>query len=106
MKTNYEIALGEFMPSFRAAAARLMVSKYGISQQRAAELLEITQASVSKYVSGSSPKTARGTWGRAGEELVDLFVRQLMENYEVDAQKAMCTACQRYHRFNCSIMVK
>ena len=37
MQTNYEIALNEFMPAFRAAAARLMVSKYGIRQQKTAE---------------------------------------------------------------------
>ena len=106
MKTNYEIALGEFMPAFRAKAARLMVSKYGISQQRSAELLELTQAAISKYVSGKYSQRVRSAAVSIDDSLVDSFVRRVVGSAEKEAQKTVCSACQKYHKYECSIMIK
>ncbi|HUC38645.1 MAG TPA: helix-turn-helix domain-containing protein [Candidatus Acidoferrum sp.] len=106
MQTNYEMAFNEFMPAFRAAAARLMTGKYGISQQQAAHLLEITQASISKYVNGRYSEAVKGTEAAINDNLVDGFVKQVVADHERDAQKAMCKACQRFNRFDCAIMIK
>lgn len=106
MQTNYEIALNEFMPAFRAAAARLMVNKYGLRQQRAAELLEITQASISKYINEKYSQTVKIAEKDISEELVDAFVKRILSDKERGAQGVMCKACQEYHKFGCAIMVK
>ena len=106
MQTNYEIALTEFMPAFRAAAARLMVEKYGIRQQRAAELLEITQASISKYINEKYSRSVKIAEKGISDELVDAFVKQIIDDKERNAQGVMCKACQEHHKFGCAIMVK
>ncbi len=106
MRTNYEIALGEFMPAFRAKAARLMISKYGISQQRAAELLGLTQASISKYVNRHYSDAVKGTESDISDSMVDAFIQEIIGSREKEAQGHMCKACQKYHRFDCAIMVK
>ncbi len=106
MKTDYEIALGEFMPAFRAKVAKLMVSKYRINQQGVAELLEITQASISKYVNGHYSNVVKGAEARINDDVAETFIREIVENHDRNAQRYMCKACQRYHRFDCAITVK
>ena len=106
MQTNYEIAMNEFMPAFRAAAAGLLVKKYGASQQMAALLLEITQASVSKYLNGKYSDAVKGAGTSIDEVLVEEFVSEIVGDHERCAQKAMCRACQKYNSFDCAIMVK
>ncbi|SRR5208283_5112686 len=106
MQTNYEIAMSEFMPAFRVAAAKLMVEKYGITQQMAAHLLEITQASVSKYLNGRYSDVVRGAGTSINSEHVEEFVGEIVKSYERSAQRVMCKACQKYNSFDCTIMVK
>ncbi len=106
MQTNYEMAMGEFMPAFRAAVSELMVKKYGVTQQMTAHLLEITQASVSKYLNGKYSDAVRGAGNLIDGALVEGFVREIVKNHERSAQKAMCRACQKYNSFDCAIMVK
>ena len=106
MQTNYEIALGEFMPAFRAKVAKLMVNKYGISQQKTAGLLEITQASISKYVNDHYSKIVEGIQAEINDDAADAFIKEVVVNHERAAQRHMCKACQRYHKFDCVIMVK
>lgn len=106
MQTDYEIALNEFMPAFRAAAGRLMVTKYGISQQKAASLLNVTQAAISKYINERYSQSIKDAGQRINDEFVDTFVRKMIEEDNRNAQKTMCKACQKYHRFGCAIMIK
>ncbi len=51
-RTDYEDAIYTLMPYFRARASAIMSSKYGITQSGIASMLGITQAAVSKYLSG------------------------------------------------------
>ena len=48
------------IPAFRVAVAKRLVNEYGLSQSRAAALLGVRQASISKYLS-SSPRDGIGT---------------------------------------------
>jgi len=41
------------VPAFRVAVARKLVNEYGLSQSRAAAIVGVRQASVSKYLSSS-----------------------------------------------------
>ncbi len=106
MKTDYEIALGEFVPAFRAKAAKLMISKYGISQQKAAEMLKVTQASVSKYVNDHYSKSVKGIETDISDSAADTFIKELISGKEKEAQRNVCKACQGHHKFDCIIMVK
>lgn len=106
MQTNYEIALGEFMPAFRAKVAKLMVSQYGISQQRTAEMLEVTQASISKYVNDRYSELVKGAEAGINDGMAYAFIEEVLGSHGRDAQRHMCKACQKYHKFDCTIMVK
>lgn len=106
MQTNYEIALNEFMPAFRAAAAEVLTKKYGMGQEKAARLLDVTQASISKYLNGKHSETVRNAFGSINKKHVEEFVAVVVAGHEHAAQRTMCKACQRYNSFDCTIMVK
>jgi predicted transcriptional regulator len=106
MPTDYERAIDEFMPAFRAAASRIMINKYKISQQKAAELLNMTQASISKYINGRYSNSVKDIELGIKDNDVEVFVKYMINKYDRDAQRQMCSACQRYHGFDCAIMVK
>ncbi len=106
MRTNYEIALNEFMPAFRAAAAEMLVNRYGIKQDKAARMLDVTQASISKYLNGKSSRAVHDAGASIDRRHVEEFVARIMSHRDGDAQKAICKACQRYNSFDCTIMVK
>lgn len=55
-----EAASRLIIPAFRVAVARKLVLDYGISQSKAADLVGVKQASVSKYMkSGKSDRVSR-----------------------------------------------
>ena len=64
MKTPCEFWAEEVMPTLRANVARILYSK-GLTQAKIAEHLGITQAMVSKYLTGKYKKLG----GRLGEEI-------------------------------------
>ncbi len=94
------------MPAFRAKVAKLMVSRYGISQQRAAVLLEVTQASISKYMNDQYSKLVKGAETGINDDTAYAFIEEVLGSHDRDAQRHMCKACQKYHKFDCIIMVK
>jgi predicted transcriptional regulator len=106
MPTNYEIAFDEFMPAFRASVAKIMIKKYGISQQKVAEFLDVTQAAISKYASNKYSGRIKDIENGLSDDIAEDFVDSLVTKGEIDAQKIMCKACQKYHKFDCSIMIK
>ena len=74
------------VPAFRVAVARKLVREYGLSQNRTAALLEIRQASVSKYLSSSrsdrvgSAAAYIASWG-----LEDALVKMALSNIPKNA---------------------
>ncbi len=74
-----EVEAKATIPALRAMVARRLVNRYGLTQQRVACLLGVTQASVSNYlreVRGSTFKIEETP--RIGEMLDDI-ARQLVE---------------------------
>ncbi len=106
MLTDYEIALNRFMPAFKAKAASMLVTRQKMSQQEAAGLLELTQASISKYINRAYSKEVKDNITKIQDSIVEEFVVNIVNSRSTAAQRAMCKACQNYHRFSCSIMVK
>lgn len=84
------ILIGDrFLPALRQAVARILVLERGYSQSRAAELLGITQAMVSKYIS-QQPRTDP----RLERDVAQLsrHVAQVIEDPE-EATRALCSYC-------------
>jgi LSD1 subclass zinc finger protein len=101
-QSNYDRVRREVFPLVRADAARLMAVRYGIRQQRIAQMLGVTQAAVSKYISGKTMPSGQ----RMDKEKLDAYVRRLLSGDSEGAQRYKCALCQSEVKFDCGIMVK
>lgn len=98
MLSNYEKVYKKVLPAVRQAAAKRMMLE-GITQQRAASLLGITQAGISKALSRQSVNI------KMDQKHMDALTRGLIENKDHDAQRAICSICQDNVKFKCTLMV-
>jgi Predicted transcriptional regulator len=49
MLTPYEVAVKSVIPAVRRMVAKRLISKYGLTQKEAAELLGVSQSAISRY---------------------------------------------------------
>ena len=61
IKTPCEVIVWEVLPSIRREFAKILIEKHGLSQIEAAKKLGVTEATISRYISGK----------RASQELFD-----------------------------------
>jgi predicted transcriptional regulator len=61
IKTPCEIIVWEVLPSIRREFAKILIEKHGLSQKEAANKLGVTEAAISRYISGK----------RASQEVFD-----------------------------------
>jgi len=52
VKTPCEIIVWDILPVIRKELARTLVNDYGLTQRKAAETLGLTEAAISRYLSG------------------------------------------------------
>ncbi|MDE1856502.1 MAG: hypothetical protein KGH98_00280 [Candidatus Micrarchaeota archaeon] len=106
MPTNYERVLKEFLPAFKAGAAKAMVREYKLSQQESASILGITQAAISKYLNNSYSAKIKRIESGLDKRMIRRFVEERMNGSRRGAQRIACDMCQLYHEFDCSLRVK
>ncbi len=100
-KSKYDIAHNITVPAIRREAARRMWLQMRMKQRDIASLLDITQASVSKYMHNSKGGT------KIDRKQIELYVNALLGN---DGQKKahdiICDICQKKNGFECAFIVK
>ena len=106
MTTEYEFVVKEFLPALRASAAKRMATEYSMSQMGIANVLNMTQAAVSKYLSGKYSVRVKKTEHRFKRGEVDEFVKHAIAESRHEAQKTVCRMCARNLSFKCALMVK
>jgi predicted transcriptional regulator len=99
---DYDKVLKRFMPAFKSSAANIMAKEYGMTQQRAAVLLGVTQAAISKYIN-EGQKCYPGV--KIDEKVVKAFVERVNVKDLKGGQRLMCKMCQDNVKFNCAFMV-
>lgn len=52
IKTPCEVIVWEVLPSIRREFAKILIEKHGLSQIEAAKKLGVTEATISRYISG------------------------------------------------------
>ena len=77
-----------------------MKKNYGLNQDRIAEMLGVSQAEISKYLSGISPKRKL----EIDENQVRKFVESRMVGDELESQRKLCAACPKGAETSCLIM--
>ena len=98
MKTPCELIVKTVLPTIRASMVLEMVEKHGLSQKEAAEMLGITTAAVSQYLSRKRA-TKRDRDIFRSEEF-DELVREASEaivskSSEIEAMKEICRCCMK-----------
>jgi predicted transcriptional regulator len=104
-RTDYEDAIYTLMPYFRARASAIMSSEYGITQSSIASMLGITQAAVSKYLSGRGG-AGKGLNMKDADKYIYRFIDSKISGDDKAAQKSLCTLCQAYKKFSCNLVVR
>jgi predicted transcriptional regulator len=100
-KSKYDIAHNITVPSIRRAAARRMWLQMRMKQRDIASLLNVTQASVSKYMHSSKKSV------KIDQKQIDYYVSALLENNSSKtAHDVMCEICQNKNGFECAFIVK
>lgn len=106
MRTEYENMVKEFLPALRISAARKMRKEYGLNQAKIAGLLDTTQAAVSKYLSGRYSIEVKRFEKTLNETEVAAFVKAVIENKKLEAQKTVCKMCSKNLSFKCGLMIE
>ncbi len=104
--TEYEHMIKEFMPSLKASAARIMYNDKRMKQEDIAKFLGITQAAVSKYLSGRYSNTVKKFESKLNKAEVAAFVDMIVNSNAYDSQRVVCKMCARNLSFECNLMIK
>jgi predicted transcriptional regulator len=81
------------LPSIRAELARVMMSEHGCTQQKVAEVLGLSRAAVSQYV--SEKRGAEVGFSEETQEEIRRFAAQLLDvPSNRDKIKGMCKVCK------------
>ncbi|QLC50869.1 helix-turn-helix domain-containing protein [Methanolobus zinderi] len=93
MKTTCEIMVQRVLPAIRAEIARVIISEHGRSQQEAAEVLGLSRAAVSQYLSekrGAEVNFSEDTY----KEIRNFTFELLAGMSPKDEVAGMCNICK------------
>ena len=81
------------LPSIRAELAQVMITEYGCTQQKVAEVLGLSRAAVSQYV--SSKRGAEVGFSDETHEEIRKFAGELLNSPSTkDKVRGMCSVCK------------
>ena len=103
MRNSYYAVFRGFMPALKGNLARIMAVKYGLRQVEIAKLVGVTQAEISKYVSGKQPKYSAVAFD---QKKIDMIIRNMLEHKEHEAQRVVCSMCPKGASLSCSLMTR
>jgi uncharacterized protein len=93
MKTTCEIMVQKVLPAIRAELSRLMIFEHRCTQQSVAEILELSRAAVSQYV--SEKRGAEVNFSEETQKEIRKFALVLL-NGDLSSQEktsGMCSIC-------------
>lgn len=94
MKTTCEVMVQKVLPAIRAELSRVLIFEHGCTQQDVAEILELSRAAVSQYVSEKRGAEIDFSVETQGE--IRNFAAVLLNN-ELSSQEkvqGMCNVCK------------
>lgn len=93
MKTTCEIMVQRVLPAIRAEIARTIISEHGRTQQEAAEVLGLSRAAVSQYL--SEKRGAEVDLSEDAQKEIRKFALQLLQGLGPKEQvEGMCNICK------------
>ena len=91
MKVPCEIIVWEILPIIRKEFAKSLIKNYGFTQRQAAEKLGLTEASISRYISGK-----RGEIKKLNKEIIVEIQKSTTRIYKGDSiivVEEICRIC-------------
>ena len=93
MKTPCEIMVQKVLPSIRAELARELMMEHNCTQQKVADILGLSRAAVSQYV--SEKRGAEIDFSDDTKGIISLFATELLTDISTqDKIAGMCNACR------------
>ena len=102
-KKSYDYVAAKFIPVVKSKAAMVLFNEYGLTQQSISKMLGVSQAEVSKYLSG---KGARGDGIKVSDRNIEAFAHSVVVKDEYNAQRIVCSICPKGASKSCRIMIK
>ena len=97
MKLTNEIVLKNFIPAIRVSVAKELATNYNLNQFEIGELLGITQAAVSKYLSGSYSETIKFLEQTSRvKETSKQIVGKIVATKKRQSTEHACAVCKNY----------
>jgi uncharacterized protein len=93
MKTTCEIMVQKVLPAIRAELSRTMIFEYRCTQQDVADILELSRAAVSQYV--SEKRGAEVDFSEETQKEIRKFASVLLSRdlSTMEKSKGMCSIC-------------
>jgi hypothetical protein len=91
MKTPCEIIVWEILPVIRKEFAKSLIKNHGLTQRKAADKLGLTEAAVSRYISGK-----RGKIKKLNKELIKEIqesTTRICKGNTLNVVEEMCRIC-------------
>ncbi|HJH29309.1 MAG TPA: transcriptional regulator [Methanosarcinaceae archaeon] len=93
MKTPCEIMVQKVLPAIRAELARVLMVEHNCTQQKVADILGLSRAAVSQYV--SEKRGAEVDFSDDTKTVISQFATELLTDISTkDKVKGMCNACK------------
>ena len=93
MKTPCEIMVQKVLPAIRAELARVMMIEHNCTQQKVADILGLSRAAVSQYV--SEKRGAEIGFSDDTKAVISQFATELLTEISTkDKVTGMCNACR------------
>ncbi|MDE1825919.1 MAG: helix-turn-helix domain-containing protein [Candidatus Micrarchaeota archaeon] len=102
MPSTYETATNEIVPAIRSYLAKELVNKHKMSQEKVAELLNVAQAAVSKYINGNYSDRVKGIEEKLSRKVLDKYVERIAQGEEEYVNPCICKMCQTIKSFDCA----
>mgnify|MGYP001600035139 CR=1 FL=1 len=104
MLTPCETIIKRFLPAIRSSVTKELFNKYNFTQEEIAKRLGVTQASISKYLSGKYTKSIKDLEKKQKikeiSEKLSLFIASNKAN-KVKLVSHICNSCVEFHGITC-----
>ena len=102
MASTYETATNEIVPAIRSYIAKELTEKHKLSEERAAALLGVAQAAVSKYVNERYSDKVKQIEAGLNKELIDKYVAKIAQGQREYVNACICRLCHSVNKFDCA----
>ena len=97
MLTPCELIVKQLLPAIKAATAKQLINKYNFTQQEIANYLGLTQAAISKYLSGDYSDSIKKLENSSKVSEMASKIAQNASNSRAIPTQSICQACTEYH---------